>query len=286
MNGRGRIWVMLTPVLAVILCLYLGGLFLGLLQSLNYMPLIGQTQPNLEAYRTIFGQAEFWRSLTLTLEVALGATVISTLLAVACALTLRRTFRGRQLITFVFQLNLPIPHLVGGVAIVMLFTQSGLVARLARVLGLIESPSDFPALVFDPHGIGIMLEYVWKETVFIGVILLAVLHSLGTEYEELAASLGANPWQRFRYVLLPLMMPGILSASMIVFAFSFGAFEIPLLLGASHPVTLPVVAYRAYTDVDLDSRSQAMALSMVITVIITLLTYGYMRLSRAYVRAR
>jgi putative spermidine/putrescine transport system permease protein len=277
---------MLTPVLAVIVCLYLGGLALGLLQSLNYMPLIGQTQPNLEAYRAIFGQPEFWRSLGLTLEVAGGATVISTLLAIACALTLRRTFRGRRLITFVFQLNLPIPHLVGGVAIIMLFTQSGLIARMARVLGLIESPSDFPALVFDPHGIGIMLEYVWKETVFIGVILLAVLHSLGTDYEELAASLGATPWQQFRYVLLPLMMPGILSTSIIVFAFSFGAFEIPLLLGASYPVTLPVVAYRAYTDADLSARPQAMAMSMVITLIITLLTYGYMRLSRTYVRAR
>src|SRR5262249_24538544 len=155
----------------------------------------------------IFTQREFWRSLALTLEVAFGATVISTLLAVACALTLRKPFRGRRLVTFVFQLNLPIPHLVGGVAILMLFTQSGLVARLARVFGLIDAPSDFPALVFDPRGIGIMLEYVWKETVFIGVILLAVLHSLGSDYEELAASLGATPWQQLRYVLLPLMMP-------------------------------------------------------------------------------
>jgi putative spermidine/putrescine transport system permease protein len=51
-------------------------------------------------------------------------------------------------------------------------------------------------------------------------------------------------------------------------------------------VTLPVVAYRAYTDADLSARPQAMAMSMVITLIITLLTYGYMRLSRTYVRAR
>jgi len=285
-EGQGRIWIMLAPVLVVIVCLYLGGLFLGLLQSLSYMPMIGQTVPNLQAYRAIFGHVEFWRSLALTLEVAFGATLISTLLAVVCALTLRGSFRGRRFVIFVFQLNLPIPHLVGGVAIIMLFTQSGLVARMARILGLIDTPSDFPALVFDPRGIGIMLEYVWKETVFIGVILLAVLHSIGTDYEELAASLGANPRRQFRYVLLPLMMPGILSASIIVFAFSFGAFEIPLLLGATYPVTLPVVAYRAYTDADLSSRSQAMAMSVVITAIITLLTYVYMRLSRTYLRSR
>src|SRR2546425_5209440 len=114
-GSRLRIWIMLTPALAMIVCLFLGGLVLGLLQSLNYMPIIGQTVPNLDAYRAIFSHSEFWRSLALTLEVALGATLSSTVLAIGCALVLRRRFPGRKLITFVFQFNLPIPHLVGGV---------------------------------------------------------------------------------------------------------------------------------------------------------------------------
>jgi putative spermidine/putrescine transport system permease protein len=284
-SDRLRIPLMLMPALGIIVFLFLGGLGLGLLQSFNYLPFIGRTTPNLEAYVAIFSSVEFKRSLWLTFQVALGATLISTVLAVVCALVLRREFAGRKLVTFIFQLNLPIPHLVGGVAIIMLFTQSGLISRVARLAGLIEHPSDFPAMVFDPYGIGIMLEYVWKETVFIGVIVLAVLQSLGMDYEELAASLGANQWQRFRFVLLPLMMPGILSASVIAFAFSFGAFEIPFLLGATFPVTLPVVAYKAYASVELSSRSEAMAMSMVITVLIAVLTYAYMKLSRAYLRS-
>lgn len=286
MFERLRIWIMLAPALAVIIFLFLGGLVLGLVQSFNYMPIIGKHEFNLDAYAAVFSNSEFWRSMLLTFQVALTATLIATVLAVVCALVLRQTFAGRRLVTFIFQLNLPIPHLVGGVAIIMLFTQSGLLARVARLFGWIEVPSDFPALVFDPRGIGVILEYVWKETAFIGVIVLAVLQSLGTDYEELAASLGADRWQRFRHVLLPLMMPGILSASVIVFAFSFGAFEIPFLLGATFPVTLPVVAYRAYADVDLDARSQAMAMSMFITAVITVLTYAYMKLSRAYLRSQ
>ncbi len=286
MFDRLRIWIMLAPALAVIVFLFLGGLLLGLVQSFNYMPIIDKHEFNLDAYAAVFASGEFWRSLALTFQVALAATLISTVLAVICALVLRETFVGRKLVTFIFQLNLPIPHLVGGVAIIMLFTQSGLLARVARLFGWIDGPSDFPAMVFDPRGIGATLEYVWKETVFIGVIVLAVLQSLGTDYEELAASLGANRWQRFRYVLLPLMTPGILSASVIVFAFSFGAFEIPFLLGATFPVTLPVVAYRAYADVDLGARSQAMAMSMLITVIITVLTYAYTKLTRAYLRSQ
>ncbi len=80
------------------------------------------------------------------------------------------------------------------------------------------------------------------------------------EYEEVAQTLGAGPWQRFRHVLLPLVMPGIISTSIIVFAFLFGSFEIPLLLGVRYPNTLPVTAYRAYIDPDLSRRPEAMAM--------------------------
>jgi putative spermidine/putrescine transport system permease protein len=277
---------MLAPALAVIVLLFLGGLVLGLMQSVNYMPIIGKTTVSLDAYYNLLTGRTFLRSLGFTLYLATAATVISTILAIVCALVLRDTFVGRRLTTFIFQLNLPIPHLVGGVGIMMLAAQSGLLARVARLAGAISEPSQFPALVNDPYGIGILLEYVWKEVPFIGVIVLAVLRSLGTDYEELATSLGANRWQRLRHVLIPLMLPGILSASTIVFAFSFGGFEIPLLLGATFPAPLSVVAYRFYSDADLNARPDAMATSMVITVIIASLTYAYTRLSKAYLRSQ
>jgi putative spermidine/putrescine transport system permease protein len=50
----------------------------------------------------------------------------------------------------------------------------------------------------------------------------------------------------------------------IVFAFTFGAYEVPLAAGASHPQALPVLAYKTYTDVDLAARPEAMAMAVVI----------------------
>ena len=79
---------------------------------------------------------------------------------------------------------------------------------------------------------------------------------------------------------LPLLRPAILSSSILVFAFTFGAFEVPLLLGARYPSALPVLAYRLYTDVDLNARPEAMAMSVIIAVIITVLIGFYMRLTR------
>jgi putative spermidine/putrescine transport system permease protein len=276
---------MLAPALTVIVCLFMGGLLFGLLQSLNYLPLIGERDLNLNAYASILGSRSFLRSFLLTFHIAFTSTLISTVLAVIVALALRGTFVGKRAMTFVFQLNLPIPHIVGAVALAQLLSQSGLLARGAALLGLIQDTSQFPILVFDPWGVGIIAEYVWKETPFIGVVLLSVLHSIGGEYEELARSLGASRWQRFRYVLLPLMMPGILSTSVIVFAFAFGAFEIPFFLGVAYPQALPVLAYRSYADVDLHARPEAMAMSVLIAAMIAGLVWVYMRLSSRYVRA-
>ena len=88
-------------------------------------------------------------------------------------------------------------------------------------------------MVFDRAGTAIQLTFLWKEVPFIGIVVLAVLQGIGPQYEEIAQTLGANRWQRFRYVLLPLIMPGVLSTSIIVFAFVFANYEIPLLLGGA-----------------------------------------------------
>lgn len=284
MKNRLKIPILLAPALTVILLFFVGGLVLALLQSVGYMPIIGRYEVSLAAYRAIFAREDFYRSLALTAWIGLVSTAVSTIFALISALTLRRVGRGRRATTFIFQLNLPIPHIVGAIGILFLFSQSGFLARLGHLGGIIHEPADFPALVFDPYAIGIILEYVWKSTMFIGVILLAVLLSLGDSYEDVARSLGANRWQRFRFVLLPFLLPAIMSSSILVFAFTFGAFEVPLLLGQRYPSALPVLAYRSYTDVDLNARPEAMAMSVIIAVIISMLVFVYMQLTRRYLR--
>lgn len=277
--------LLLLPALAVIVLLFGGGLWLALRQSLGAVPGSGTSELSLEAYRRVFNDPAFGRSLLLTVWIAGVSTAVSTLLALIAALTLRRAFRGKRLATFIFQSNLPIPHLVGAIAILFLFSQSGFLARLGHAVGLIQVPADFPALVFDPYAIGIILEYVWKSSVFMGIILLAAMQTIGEDYEQAAQTLGANQWQRWRFVLLPLLRPSILSAAILVFAFTFGAFEVPLLLGARYPSALPVLAYRLYTDVDLNARPEAMALSILIAAMSTALILVYMQLSKKTGRA-
>ncbi len=271
MGERVRIWLMLTPTLALIGLLFLGGIVVGLGQSLDYMPVIGLETPTLRHYGDIFADPDFYGSLLLTFYLALTSTLLSIGLAVAIALTLRHQFRGSRLAIFLFQLPLPVPHLVAAAGFVLLLTQSGLFARVSYHLGLLEQPSQFPVLVFDRWQISTILVYTWKEVPFIGLVALAILKGIGHEYEEIARTLGASRWQRFRYVLWPLMLPSIIVTGVIVFAFVFGSFEVPLLLGQRHPNVLPVLAYRTYIDPDLSQRPESMAIGMIITVIVVVL---------------
>ncbi len=275
-----RVPLMVAPALSILVLLFLGGLIVGLGQSFGYFPIIGLTDFTLEHYVNAFTNPNFLQSLWLTFRIAFFSTLLSSILAVAAALVLRERFRGSQFATFLFQIPLPIPHLVAATGIVLLVTQSGLLARIGVELGLIDLPGDFPVMVFDRPGIAIMLTFLWKEIPFIGLVVLAVLQGVGPQFEEIAQTLGANRWQRFWYVLLPLIMPGILSTSIIVFAFTFANYEIPLLLGVRFPTTLPVWAFQSYQDPDLALRPEAMAVSVILALIAIILLLAYRRLAK------
>jgi putative spermidine/putrescine transport system permease protein len=281
---RWRIAVMLAPTLVVIVVLFGGGLVYGLLQSLGWQPIIGETELSLQAYANILTSEryaeQFWTGLLLSLWISFASTAISGVLAVGAALLLRRAFPGKRLSVFLFQFNLPIPHIVAAIGVLFLLSQSGLLSRLGAQIGLFDAPSDFPVLVRDRYGVGTIVSYVWKEVPFIGIIVLAVLQSVGEIYEDSARNLGANSWQRFRHVILPLLTPALLSTSMIVFAFTFGAYEVPGILGVRFPRVLPVMALRFFLDADLNARAEAMALSAIITAIVLVVMIAYMRVSR------
>ncbi len=77
-----------------------------------------------------------------------------------------------------------------------------------------------------------------------------------------------------------LIAPPVAAGSVLVFAFAFGSYEVPYLLGRPYPATLPVVAYQYYRDTDLTLRPQAMAVAVLITALSVLSVAGYLALVR------
>lgn len=278
MTRNLTIGLLLAPALIIIVLLFYGGFLLGVMQSFSYMPLIGLNRPNLDAYRGFFTDDQFIRSFLFTFWISLSTTVLTVVLAVITALALRRSFAGRPGVNFLYQLPITVPHIVIAVGTVFLFSQSGSFARLAFHAGLITDPGEFPQMVNDRLGLGIIYVYLWKQVPFIGVIVMSVMQSIVNDYEEPARTLGAGRGQRFRHVVLPLIIPGILPGSIICFAFTFGSYEVPFLLGRPYPAALSVLAYRLYDNIDLKARPRAMAAAVFITVFLMLFAAVYRRI--------
>lgn len=268
-----RAYVLLLPAVGLVGLLFGGGLVLAFLQSVGLLGLVSDPSLSFAAYREALGGAEFWRSLLLSLYIAIVSTGLSTILSIGLALLLRQASRWAS---FACQLTLPIPHLVGIAGMLLLISPSGLISRLLFAVGLIQSDQQFPLLVNDSANFGLIILFLWKEIPFITLILLAVLRGIRPEYESQARALGASQWQCFRNITLPLMKPGILSASLIVFGYVFSSFEVPFLLGSTYPPTLPVLVYQAFTNVDLNQRTTAIALGLLLSLISVLLSGLYL----------
>jgi putative spermidine/putrescine transport system permease protein len=275
--------LMLAPAVAVIGGLFVGGLLLALSESLGYFSPLGEESLTFAHYRALIFDREFRAALGLTMALATTATVISAVAGVALALALRDLARRRPVFNALLQVPLAVPHLAMAVALINVIAPSGLLARLCYAAGLIGGPADFPALINDRFGIGIIIAYVLKETPFVAIMTLALLLRVGDEYEQVARTLGASAWQRLRYVTLPLVAPAAVSSALVVFAFIFGAFEVPFILGRPYPALLSVVAQRRYLSVNLADRPDAIALAVIIALITALLVWLYARLARALV---
>ncbi|HEY9433829.1 MAG TPA: ABC transporter permease subunit [Blastocatellia bacterium] len=283
MKPAARRWLMLSPALGVIGLLFVGGLALAAAQSFGYFAPTGENAFTLRHYVALSDDREVYASLWLTLKLATLATVISAICALALALGLREFARRSRAVNMLLQIPLSVPHLAMAGALITVIAPSGLLARAVYVIGLIRQPADFPALINDRYGAGILLAYVLKETPFIALMTLALLARLGDEYEQAARVLGASAWQRFRHVTLPLVASAVVSSSLIVFAFIFGAFETPFILGRPYPAMLSVVAQQRYLDVNLTERPGAIALAVISALMTAALAWAYLRLTRALI---
>lgn len=271
-------WLALGPALALIGLLFGTAVSYGLAQSLGYLTLIDQRTLNLDAYRAILAgdgavAREFWSALGFSLWISVAATLCSAAGALLLAVLFPRRRADRFGLT-VLHLNLAFPHLVWAIALLLLLGQSGLLARFAAALGLIGVPADFPVLVRDRFGVGIILHYITKEVPFLTLITLAILRAQPDGYDAVAANLGASPFQRLRHVTLPLVLPGLTAGALLVFAFTFGAYEVPAILGVRHPRMLAVVALDLFMNADLRQRAAAMAISAImaaITIVVAIL---------------
>ena len=257
-------WLLLLPFLAVT-ALVVISVWNVLVQSLGLIPAFGLTEPTIEYYRQVLTSDTFLSSLGVSLKIAFFSAVLATVLGVlVCAALVGCRKNG---IIHVVRLPILVPHTVVALFAITICSQTGLIARTGAALGFISDSTEFPQLLFSESYWGVILAYLWKEIPFVAYFVLALMSGVSSTLGEAAENLGASPLKSFFRITLPLSLPAITKAFLIIFIFAFGGYELPLILGATVPKALPVQAYLAYMDPNLLNRPYAMAMNGVILML-------------------
>lgn len=278
MKAKLKPYILLAPIFLILFSVFSIGIIVCMFQSLGCFTLIGLNEISLDYYKEILRDTTFIKSFLFSLSTCAISSIVSVVGGVMIAYMLIRDNKYSRFRKSLIRLPVIIPHIVVVLLIFMVFSQSGVIARILYNIGFINDTNNFPILTMDKNGIGVMLVYIYKGIPFIAFMTFSILKNFSDKLESVAMNLGASKSQAFFNILLPLCMPTIVSSFIIIFAFSFGSFEVPYLIGPTTPRALPVEAYIRYSSSDLTQRPYAMAINIILTTFSFVLLIIYNKL--------
>ncbi|QYJ04167.1 hypothetical protein KUV85_00360 [Nocardioides panacisoli] len=221
--------------------------------SLGLMPLYGRPTPGLTGWRT--AAPDLAAGVGESLLIAVPATLLAAVVGLLLAVVMLPGGRAATVVRIACLVALAVPHLVGATSVLLLLGDGGLGARLLAP----ATGGAWPALVGGPWPVATVLELAWKESAFVALVVLAAVAPGHRARMEVAAGLGARPWQRLTRVLLPTAAPAVGAASLVTLVYAIGSYEVAWLLGRAVPEPLPVLAFRLFGSIELADRPAAAA---------------------------
>lgn len=209
---------------------------------------------------SVWGNAGLQHALFQSIKLACFDILVAVPIGVMLALGLAR-WRGRGAGSSNFLMLFPLvtPEIVMGVALFLVFTHIFTfihTSTLAQVLG-----------------------HVTFSISYVVVIVRGRLFSIGRQYEEAAADLGASPWQALRLVLMPLLLPAIIASVAITFAISIDDFVISYYLSCGGSCdTVPIVIYSTARGGPLPSTNAIASIMVFLTLATVVLGYVFYRI--------
>lgn len=282
-----KVYLLLLPVVLFLTGIFVTGIVLGFVQSLGLFPVIGLNKLTLNYYVVALSDATFRSSLFYSLRTSLIQAVLSSVLGIIIAYTLvSSTGKMKNAVNHLYKLPVMIPHSIAALFVLLVFGGSGLLARLLNAMHLIENIGGMSQVIYDTFGTGVILAYVFKGAPFITLIIYEQLKEGYDQYAKVAKGLGASSYGVFVHILLPMIMPSLLSGFIILFVYALGAFEIPFLLGVSSPKAMTVLAYNYFNNIDLHNRPLAMVANMIISMTALIFLFIYHVIHRMMERQR
>ncbi len=201
--------VLIAPMVVVVIVSFSGDAYL------SFPP----RSFSLQWFAVFFGEASWQHALWQSIFIASVAAIVATAAGFLAAYAfLRSEWPGKKLLLSLMLAPAIVPHIITAIALYFLSARMGLVGSTFWI-GLCHSVISMPVVL---------------------LILLSSLQGIDLSVERAALGLGCNRLQLFRYVVVPIVWPGVLSAGLFAFLTSFDELLISLFLGGGDVHTLPV----------------------------------------------
>ncbi|WP_199093425.1 ABC transporter permease subunit [Bosea sp. ASV33] len=203
-------------------------------------------------YSAAWSEFQLYDVLLVTFQIVFLVVALSGLIGVPAAYALaRRDFPGKKLVMLLFLLPLLVPPITFGIPLATVLYQTGFAGQMS----------------------GVVLANLVPTVPFVILVMIPFIEQIDTKIESAARVFGANTFKLFVHVLLPLLMPGILAALLLVLVRTLAMFELTFLTAGPTSQTLVVALYYAVfaAGVRAVQSIDAMAVIYMITTLIWLI---------------
>ncbi len=216
--------------------------------------------------------SQFWPSFWVTIFFTVVTVTLETIIGMCFALVMNRAFRGRGLVRAAILVPWAIPTAVTSKLWIVIFDPQGILNKVLHK-HILWTSSQWPARS------AIVIADVWKTTPFIALLILAGLQGISADLYESARVDGANAWQRFTRITLPLVKPALAVAVIFRTLDVLRMYDLPWILtgGANGTTTLSILVVKQLNT----GLNSASALSTITFIIIFAIALGMVRLFNA-----
>jgi len=218
-----------------------------------------------EKFRETVMDPRVLASFRLTVGASLGGAAVNAVFGFVVAWVLvRYTFPGKKIVDALVDLPFALPTAVSGIALTSVYASNGWIGRLLEPLGI--------KVAYTP--LGVMVALVFIGLPFVVRTLQPALEDLDREVEEAAASLGASRFRTFRRVILPTVLPALLTGTSLAFARALGEYGSVVFISGNMPMKTEIVPLLIITKLEQYDYAGATVIAVVTLVASFVLLLG------------
>nr|BBH87387.1 iron ABC transporter permease [Thermosporothrix sp. COM3] len=265
-SSRFFVYVLIAPLFLILFAYVIYPFYQTFLESLRVGGSI-----SLENYARFFSLKHnanleaLWNSVYISVISVITCGIVG----VAMAFLLERyDFPGRKLLSVLVLVPMSLPPLIGVLSFSFLYSESGIVPRLLRdILHLKQVPFSLTGIL------GVIVVHTFTMYPYFYMTASAAIKGLDPSLEEAAASLGAGRVYIWRRVILPMLTPAMVAASLLVFMISMASYTAPLIYGIERTLTMQI--YLSRTNGSLDMAATQSTILSIVSILFLLLMRWY-----------